>query len=137
MKKIGLYLDEAIDSGVAKNSSDLAKKIGVSRSALSEWRAGRSCPSDDQAVKLAQLLRKEPGELLAECGAARAKSPETRRAWEIVAARMAGYGITVCALFMIVSYSEQARASSGSASYCFQNIKRRFMSIVCRAVPCL
>lgn len=65
MKKIGLYLDEAIDSGVAKNSSDLAKQLGVSRSALSEWRAERSCPNDDQAVKLAQLLRKEPGEILA------------------------------------------------------------------------
>lgn len=98
MKKISLYLDEAIESGVAKNSSDLARLLGISRSALSEWRADRSSPNDDQAVKLAELLGKDPGELLAECGAARAKTPETRRAWERIAARMAASAAVVAVL---------------------------------------
>lgn len=89
MKPIGRYLDQAIDAGVAKSSAELARLLGVSRSALSEWRAERSTPNDDQAVKLADLLGIEAGELLAECGAARAKSPATRAAWERVAARMA------------------------------------------------
>lgn len=101
MKKISLYLDEAIESGVAKNSSDLAKQLGISRSALSEWRADRSSPNDEQAVKLAELLGKDPGELLAECGAARAKTPETRRAWERVAARMAASAAVVAVLVVL------------------------------------
>lgn len=137
MKKISMYLDELIEAGTVKNDSETARRIGVTRAAVSDWRVGRRAPDDDQAVKLAELLGKDAGELLAECGAARAKSPETRRAWEIVAARMAGYGITVCALFMIVSYSEQARASSGSTSYCFQNMRRRLLSMAYRFVPCL
>lgn len=89
MKQIARYLDQAINEGVAKSSAELARLLGVSRSTLSEWRAERSAPNDDQAVKLAELLGIEAGELLAECGAARAKSPATRAAWERVAAKMA------------------------------------------------
>lgn len=113
MKKISRYLDEAIDRGLAKNSADLAKMLGVSRSALSEWRAERSSPNDDQAVKLAEVLGKDAGELLAECGAARAKTPATRQAWERIAARMA-ISITLCACVMHPSQSE---AGKGAQAY--------------------
>jgi len=123
MKKIGMYLDEAINQGIAKNSADLAKQLGVSRSALSEWRAGRNSPNDEQAVRLAGLLGKEAGELLAECGAARAKTPETRQAWERIAARMAS-GITLCLMLMPFGHSPEARASTQSGTYCFQNKRR-------------
>lgn len=99
MKPISKYLDDAIDAGTAKNDSDIARKIGVTRAAVSDWRTGRRAPDDDQAVKLAGLLGKDTGEILAECGAARAKTPETRQAWERIAARMAasveGQTITV------------------------------------------
>lgn len=133
MKKISSYIDEAIDSGVATNSADLARKLGVSRSALSEWRAERSSPNDDQAVKLADLLGKDAGEILAECGAARAKSPETRRAWERIAARMAASSITVCAMVIAIRQSQEASASQAlpyqqSAPSNFQNrAVRRFV----------
>lgn len=109
MKQIARYLDEAIDNGIAKNSAELARLLGVSRSALSEWRAERSSPNDDQAVKLAELLRKDPGELLAECGAARAKNPATRMAWERIAARMAG--ATMVGLLTITALPDQAHAN--------------------------
>lgn len=99
MKPMNLYLDEAIDKGIAKNDSDIARKIGATRSAVSSWRTGRRAPDDDEAVQLAILLGKEPGELLAECGAARAKSQTTRAAWEKVAARMAGATLGLCLLF--------------------------------------
>lgn len=90
MKPINLYLDEAIDKGLARNDSDIARQIDATRAAVSSWRTGRRAPDDDQAVKIAELLGKDPGEILAECAAARAKTPETRRAWERIAARMAG-----------------------------------------------
>lgn len=100
MKDIARYLDELIDAGTVKNDSDTARKLGLSRATVSKWRSGDRAPDDDEAVKLAELLGKDPGELLAECGAARAKTPETRRAWERVAARMAATGITLCALII-------------------------------------
>lgn len=137
MKPMHRYLDELIDHGMVKNDSETARKLNVSRATVSDWRTGRTTPNDEQAVNLASLLRKDPGELLAECGAARAKSPETRRAWEKVAARIASYGITACLLIMTMPYSEQARASQGSASYCFQNMRRRLLSMAYRLVPCL
>lgn len=108
MKKIAAYLDEAIERGIAKNSADLARELGVSRSALSEWRAERNSPNDDQAVRLAELLGKDPGELLAECGAARAKTPETRKAWERIAARMAG--ATMAGLMAMTALPQDAHA---------------------------
>ena len=111
MKPIYLYLDEALTTGVAENDSDIGRKIGATRSTVSSWRSGRRAPDDDQAVRLADLLGKDPGELLAECGAARAKTPETRRAWERIAARMAASGITACVLAMTFGHSPDVQAS--------------------------
>lgn len=90
MKPIAQYIEEAIQSGRAKNDADIARQCGVSRPTVSRWRSGERTPDDDEAVMLALLLGRDPGELLAECGAARARTPETRRAWERIAARMAG-----------------------------------------------
>lgn len=110
MKLISRYLDDALSKGVATSQADLARQLGVSRSALSEWKAGRSSPNDEQAVRLAELLGIEAGEVLAECGAARAKTPETRRAWERIAARMAASGITACSLIIALGQSQEAQA---------------------------
>lgn len=112
MKPISRYLDDAIDTGLCKNDSETARKIGVTRASISDWRNGRTTPNDDQAVKLADLLGKDAGEILAECGAARAKSPETRRAWERIAARMAASSITVFVLIIAMGQSQEAKASS-------------------------
>lgn len=127
MKPMHRYLDELIDQGIVKNDSETARKLNVSRATVSDWRIGRTTPNDEQAVNLASLLRKDPGELLAECGAARAKSPETRRAWERVAARIASYGVTVCALIMVIGHSEDARASQCKDLLFSELKKRRFV----------
>lgn len=120
MKPIYLYLDEAIDRDLAANDSDIGRKIGATRAAVSSWRTGRRAPDDDQAVRLAELLGKEPGELLAECCAARAKSQVTRAAWEKVAARMAG---ATLGLLLLTSPFESPRAENplNTETYCFQN----------------
>ena len=110
MKPISRYLDDALDKGLSKNDSDTARKIGVTRASISDWRNGRTTPNDDQAVKLAELLGRDAGEILAECGAARAKTPETRRAWERIAARMAASSITVCAMIIAIGYPQESKA---------------------------
>lgn len=110
MKRIHQYLDDALARGLADNDSDIARKIGTTRAAVSSWRTGRRSPDDEQAVKLALLLGRDPGELLAECGAARAKTPATRKVWERMAARMASYGITALVLIMPIEKAKDARA---------------------------
>lgn len=123
MKKICMYMDEAQDIGAVKNDAELAKKLGISRASVSEWRAGKSTPNDDQAVKLAELLGKDAGELLAECGAARAKTPATRQAWERIAARMA-ISITLC---VCAIHPSQSEASQGRDAYnlLFSELQKR------------
>lgn len=139
MKPIHLYLDEALVKGVAENDSDIGRKIGATRSTVSSWRSGRRAPDDDQAVKLAELLGKDPGELLAECGAARAKSPATRRAWERIAARMAGATMACLLTVCVMPTESHASMLSGSGDYCFQKYEAcpSSESGICAHVPTL
>lgn len=131
MKTIRNYLDEAIRSGRVKNAVELARELDVSEATVSRWKSGDRVPTDDEAIELAKVLGKDPGELLAECGAARAKTPATRQAWERIAARMASYGITACAMIITLGHSEQARAQAQTDTMqivtVFRTLKSRFI----------
>lgn len=83
MKPIRMYLDEAENRGIVKNDSELARRLGVSRQSVNDWRKERTAPNEDQAAALADLLGKP--EVMPECAAARAKTPEARAAWERLA----------------------------------------------------
>lgn len=98
MKPIWMYLDEAIDRGIVKNDFDLARRLGVNRSAVSKWRAGTSAPNEDQAAKLAELLGRP--EILAECMAARVTEPAARAVWERAAVMLSRYAAVV---FLLVT----------------------------------
>lgn len=111
MKTIRQYIDESINAGKIKNLAEISRLTGVARSTVTRWYDGDRTPDDDQAIQLAQALGVDPMEMLAECGAARAKTPETRRTWEQIAARMAASSITACVLAMTVGHSPDAQAS--------------------------
>lgn len=102
MKAVSLYLDECISRGVAANDADIARKVGVHRSAVSQWRLNMTAPAEDAAAKLAELLGKP--EVMAECAAARAKTPEGRRMWERLA-RIAAAAVVVAAVTPHESYA--------------------------------
>lgn len=136
MKTVRKYIEEGICNGYIKSAAMLAREIGVTEATVSRWKSGERTPTDDEAVKLASLLRKEPGEILAECGAARAKTPATRQAWERIAARMAGYGITACAIAMPLSYMDEVSKCDGAVCFYFQKLKQLLLSKTCRFVLC-
>lgn len=76
------YLDEAkrklhIDSDYA-----LSKRLGCTTSAISNYRAGRSRMDDVMAVKVAEILEKNPLELLASLNLERAKDDEVKEVWK-------------------------------------------------------
>lgn len=111
MKPIRDYIDEGIRTGRVKNAAEISVILNVSEPTVSRWKSGDRIPDDEQAVRLAELLGIDAGEVLAECGAARAKTPETRRAWERIAARMAASSITACAMIIAMGQSQEASAS--------------------------
>ncbi len=83
MKEIRTYLDEAIERGLAKNDSDIARQLGIKPASVCEWRKGRNAPGEDQAAALAKMLGKP--EVVAECMAHRTTREETRKVWEVIA----------------------------------------------------
>lgn len=109
MKAVSLYLDECISRGVAANDADIARKVGVHRSAVSQWRLNMTAPAEDAAAKLAELLGKP--EVMAECAAARAKTPEGRRMWERLAK------IAAAAMIMLASFSSADTTASFDGQY--------------------
>lgn len=114
MKAVSLYLDECISRGVAANDADIARKVGVHRSAVSQWRLNMTAPAEDAAAKLAELLGKP--EVMAECAAARAKTPEGRRMWERLA-RIAAAAVVVVAVTPHNTY-----ASASQYAPCIQGL---------------
>ncbi|MBT9517331.1 MAG: hypothetical protein IV112_11610 [Methyloversatilis discipulorum] len=102
MKPVWMYLDEAQERGLAANDSDIAAKLGVTKAAVCEWRKGRSAPAEEAAARLAELIGKP--EVMAECAAARAKTPEGRRMWERLA-RIAAAAVVVAAVTPHESYA--------------------------------
>jgi transcriptional regulator with XRE-family HTH domain len=64
-------------------SSDyaLAKALGISQQAVSNYRAGRSKMDDDVALTIAELLGINPLAVIAAANAERAKTDEARARW--------------------------------------------------------
>ncbi|WP_198288855.1 helix-turn-helix domain-containing protein [Methyloversatilis universalis] len=109
MKPVWMYLDEAAERGIAKNDSDIARKLDVSRAAVSRWRKELDAPAEDTAARLADLLGKP--EIMAECAAARAKTPEGRRMWERLAK------IAAAAMIMLASFSSADTTAGFEGQY--------------------
>lgn len=64
------------------------KKMGFSHQKVSNWRKGTSF-DDDAAEKIADVLGREPGEIMAISQASRAKDEKARSRWLRVAALVA------------------------------------------------
>lgn len=64
MKTAAEYLDIAKAATSAKSDSNLAMKIGVTRSSLHEWRHGKSLPSDETMLRLAKRANLNQDEAL-------------------------------------------------------------------------
>ncbi len=89
MNRIAMYLDEAIDSKRARNDSEIATMLGVSRGAVSNWRSGNKAPDDDLAIGLAKLIDRDPREVMAFCASKRARTEDARREWESIGLELA------------------------------------------------
>jgi len=59
------FFEDAIERSGALNQSALARKLGVTRASLHQWKTGKSYPSDKTMLKVALLCDLDPNEALA------------------------------------------------------------------------
>lgn len=85
---IQLY-QEAKAAARCESDYAFAKKFGFSRQLVSKWANGKGGFDDEHAAIIAEILGKEPGEIMALCHAQRAKDDKSRSRWLRVAALVA------------------------------------------------
>ena len=69
------------------SGKELADLLEVSPMTVSRYQTQGNGPADEVAIKAAQLLSIDPGEVLAELQVERAKTREARQAWTSVLER--------------------------------------------------
>jgi len=80
MKSLAIYLDELKDCENLKNDSEVAKKLKVTRSYVSQVRSG-SYMSDEKCFQLSLLIKREPIELLSLNRSIREGNKEVSKYW--------------------------------------------------------
>lgn len=98
-----MNLETMLDALADRAGSDrkAAPLLGITHSAFSAWRTGRSFPDDDQCRKIGELLSRDPAYVMAVVRAQRAKTKETRETWQRVAQAFASVLVTVGAVTAI------------------------------------
>ncbi|WP_151446750.1 helix-turn-helix domain-containing protein [Lacisediminimonas profundi] len=91
------YLDQAKRRLGIESDYALAKALGITHSAMSNYRAGRSRIDDSVAVKVAQVLDINPMEIIAAANIERAKTDEMRVMWSGVMEKFSmGFEALLC-----------------------------------------
>lgn len=62
-KEIEEFLREINDGKINKAQKKLANLLGLSESAISRWLSGKAKPTDDNIVKMAKFVKKDPKEI--------------------------------------------------------------------------
>lgn len=78
------YLDTVQRKFNLPSDYAISKQIGITRMAVSHYRAGKGFFSDDVAKKVAEVLGIHPGIVLLDMYAERTRDEETRCIWEEV-----------------------------------------------------
>jgi transcriptional regulator with XRE-family HTH domain len=88
MINIAALLDKAKVIHSLKSDYKLALVMGVQQSSLRNYRTGKTLPDERVIGKICELTGDDPGLLLAEIEAQRAKSDEARAMWSDIAKRL-------------------------------------------------
>lgn len=99
---IAQLLERAKLSANIESDYRLAKILSVNQSALSNYRGGRSYPTDKILAQLCALSGDDVAVMAAQIQAARAQSDEGRTMWEAIAQRLRG-GVSTAILSVLFS----------------------------------
>lgn len=123
MKTIDFYIDTARENTGATSDLKLAAMLDLKSSAISYWRTGKTFPSDDTMIKLAELADISPEQALLELSYWRADG-KAQKVYKGLISRLTG--AVACLVIVIVSmFSAPAFAENTSRtdnSYVNSNI---------------
>lgn len=88
MRTIMQVLDKAQRAQKVKSDYKLGLCLGIGAASLSNYRLGKTLPDEKACLKLAAAMDEDPGVLVAEMQAQRAKDDETRALWLSIAKRL-------------------------------------------------
>ncbi|WP_354277363.1 DUF3693 domain-containing protein [Stenotrophomonas rhizophila] len=88
-------LNRAVEASGATSDSDLSRKLGVSRQAVSNWRGGKKFPDTVTCATIAGITGIPLAQVLGIVGEARAISREEKAVWRRLAATAMALAIGV------------------------------------------
>lgn len=101
---------------IAGSDRKAAQLLGVSQPVFSEWRTAKKYPSDERALQIAKVIGIDPAFAIAVIQRDRARSAETRAAWQRIAEAF-GRAAAIAAIAIGASVSApDARASHNQNS---------------------
>jgi len=100
-------LARAIEASGAASDSDLSRKLGVSRQAVSNWRGGKKFPDTVTCATIAGITGIPLAQVLGVVGEARAISREEKAVWRKLAAT---------AMLVAISVGMSAAPTAATAS---------------------
>lgn len=86
------YLDAAKEKLGIESDYELAKRLDIGRSAISDYRHGRRSPDDYAAFRLAVILEKDPAEIVADLAGQTEKDQKKAAFFRDFASRVSGTG---------------------------------------------
>ncbi len=110
------YLDQAKKALNIQSDYALAKRLGVTRKAISTYRSGKSWPDAYACTRLAIILKLDPAQVIADLERQHEKNPARRDFWVFFLSRAALVAGICCtlALTSIGSTAEGWAVDGGS-----------------------
>lgn len=99
----------------AVSDYDLAKKMGITRAAISNYQTGKRIFDDETAIKVASMLEIDPSMVLASIHIERAKSDAEKFAWTALFERLGGVAAALT-LGIMLNAPNDAQANAGKVS---------------------
>lgn len=113
--KIAKLLDETKDALSIKTDGELARNLGVSKQAISDYYNDKRAPDDFACLKIAQALGKPLDSIIATVKAASEKDETRRAVWENYMKRLGGLAASfifaLCVTVTLIVTPTPAKAS--------------------------
>lgn len=132
MSAVNNLLDKYKKACSIASDNGCAESLGLHRASISEWRRGKSWPSEDHIVKLAKAAGEDAGIWLLSVHAERTAPGAVQKEWQRLTQRLATAGIILLATGLFQAHAETV-TSTQTAQHVYIMRNSMFRCILHRA----